>query len=302
MRPRRLLPSMSLILAFEAVVRSRSVTEAARELNLTQSTVSRLLRTLEEQLGQELFLRRRRRLIPTEAALAYQADLSRGLDMIQRAGMALIANPDGGTLSLAVLPTFATRWLAPRLPDFLSAHPGVSVNLATRIQRFAFAAETFDAVIFYGQDDWPGARHLKLFDERMTACAAPALLDRHPIRDTDDLAGLTLLQLESRPSAWDAWFAGQGAAPLRRPTGMVVDQFSMMIQAAIAGMGLALLPEYIAQGEIAEGRLRPVLRRGVPGPASYWLAWPEAKDGAKPLGAFRSWIATQPEPAHAGPA
>ena len=289
LRQRRYIPSLSLLLAFEAVVRHQSVTAAAAELNLTQSTVSRLVQNLEQQLGCALFLRQRKRLIPTEAARSYSRELSRAIDLIQRASMTLIANPTGGNLSLAVLPTWGTRWLAPRLNLFFEAHPGVSVNFATRVQRFSFGQEAFDAVIFFGEPDWPGARHMKLFDEHLTACAAPDFLRRHPVATAADMAGLPLLQLETRLTAWHDWFAGQGA-PVPRVSGMMLDQFSMMIQAAIAGLGVALLPDYLAQIEIEEGRLAPVLRRGVPGAGSYWLAWPEEKTDDGPLMAFRDWL------------
>jgi len=301
MRPRRLLPSLSLLLAFEAVIEAGSVTAAARALNLTQSTVSRLIRSLEEQLGQTLFLRQRKRLIPTEAALAYRADVTRALNLIQRASMSVVADPGGGTLALAILPTFGTRWLAPRLGGFFDAHPGIAVTLATRVQRFSFAGEPFDAAIFFGAPDWPGAGHLKLFDESYTACAAPEFLRRHPVEAPADMAGLPLLQLETRPEAWADWFAGQGAAA-PDTVGMVMDQFSMMIQAAISGLGVALLPDYLARPEIAEGRLRPVLRRAVPGQGSYWLAWPEERSQARPITAFRGWLAGQAEAARSDPA
>lgn len=293
MRPRRFLPSLSLLLAFEAVVRTGSVTQAARELSITQSTVSRLIQNLESQLGTALFVRQHKRLIPTDAALTYQRDITRALDMVQRASMAQIAQTGGGSLSLAVLPTFGTRWLAPRLSNFFDQHPGVSVNLATRVQRFSFDTEQFDAVIFFGTDDWFAARHIKLFDEQLTACAAPDFLAQHPITSPADMENLPLLRLETRLTAWDAWFAGQGAEPPRN-SGMLMDQFSMMIQTAIAGLGVALLPDYLAHAEIAEGRLAPVLRPSVPGTGAYWLAWPEAKHNHPPLTAFRDWIAAQP--------
>ncbi|UXU74052.1 MULTISPECIES: LysR family transcriptional regulator [unclassified Paracoccus (in: a-proteobacteria)] len=292
LRPRRFLPNLSLLLAFDAVMRMGSVTRAAEDIGLTQSTISRLIQTLEQQLGLQLFIRHRKRLIPTEAASRYSRDIQAALDLIQRASMALIANPEGGTLDLAVLPTFGTRWLAPRLPQFLSAHPGVSINLATRFTRFSFEAEPFDAVIFFGQDDWPGAEHLRLFDERLTACASAGLLAQHPVRDPGDMAGLTLLQLPTRPDAWAAWFRGQGAQPPAAPSRMVMDQFSMMIQAAIAGLGVALLPDYLARVEIAEGRLRPLLRPAVEGTGAYWLAWPASRRDHAPLNAFRNWIET----------
>lgn len=291
LRPRRFLPNLSLLMAFDAVMRAGSVTGAAQDLGLTQSTISRLLQSLEAQLGQQLFTRYRKRLIPTEAARRYFRDISGALDTIQRASMSLIANPDGGTLDLAVLPTFATRWLAPRLPEFLSENPGISVNLSTRFRKFTLDTEPFDAVIYFGDDDWPGAEHLKLFGERWTACAAPEFLASHPIAQSDDLAGCVLLQLETRPDAWTDWFAGQGAASPDGISGMMMDQFSMMMQAAISGLGVALLPDYLAQIEISQGRLRPILRQAVPGSGAYWMAWPQRKTDLKPLSAFRTWIA-----------
>lgn len=292
MRQRRFLPSLSQLIAFEAVMRHASVTAAADELHLTQSTVSRLIAALERQLGKALFIRDRKRLIPTPEAVTYAASITQGLDLIQRASMGLIANPGGGVLSLSVLPTFATRWLAPRIGQFLADNPGISINLSTKIQRFSFAGEAFDAVIFFGQPDWPDAHHLRLFDERLTACASADFLARHPIGSPSDMAGLPMLQLETRPSGWAAWFAAQGGTP-PAVSGMVMDQFSMMIQAAIAGLGVALLPSYLAQPEIDEGRLQPILRPGVPGEGAYWLAWPDRRQGDPAFARFRSWIADQ---------
>lgn len=292
MRQRRLLPSRSQLLALEAVIQCGSVTAAAAQLDLTQSTVSRLIQSLETQLGQDLFTRQRKKLIPNPAALNYAKDISRALDMIQRASMSLIANPAGGVLSLAVLPTFATRWLGPRLSGFLDTNPGVSVNTSSRIQRFDFDNELFDAAIYFGTPDWPNTRAIKLFDERFTACASAAFLARHSVQDARDVAALPLLQLETRPSGWQDWFAGQDA-DFSGANGMLMDQFSMMAQAAISGLGIALLPDYLARIEIAEKRLEPVLKPAVAATGAYWLVWPEDKSAYPPLTAFRAWIATQ---------
>lgn len=295
MRSRRFLPSVATLSAFEAVISTGSVTAAARELDLTQSTVSRLIRTLEDQLGRTLFVRHRKRLMPTPAALDYAGEVTQALDLIQKASMKLVTNPQGGALSIATLPTLNARWLAPRLKGFLDAYPGIDLNLNTRLRRFSFEAEPVDAVIYFGADDWPGAAHMRLFGEGYTACAAPAFLADHPVRAPADLAALPLLRLETRPFAWDDWFAGQGAAPTA-VSGMQFDLFSMMIQAAIAGLGVALLPAYIAETEETEGRLLPLFRPGVPGRGAYWLAWPEARSPYPPLVAFRDWIAGQPAP------
>ena len=292
MRPRRFLPSTRLLLAFDAVVRLRSVTAAAEELNLTQSTVSRLILSLEEQLGRELFTRERRRLVPNAAGLAYQRDVARALDIVQRASMAVVANPEGGTLSLAVLPTFAARWLGPRLGGFLSAHPGISLNMSTRIAPVDFGSDMFDAQVLFGEDEPARDHHLKLFDERATACVSPDFAARHRLEAPEDLARLPMLYLQSRPTAWADWFRGQGAEPSGRGA-MLMDQFSMMIQAAISGLGVALLPDYLARIEIAEGRLVPVLTPSVPVRGSYRLVWPADRMDHAPLTALRQWLARE---------
>ena len=294
MRPRRFLPSMSLLSAFEAVLRTGSTAAAARELDLTQSTVSRLIQNLEQQLGRLLFERQKQRLIPTIAAQAYARDITRALDLIQRGSMEFAANPGGGTLTLAILPAFGTRWLAPRLGEFLVKHPGITINLATRLKRFNFEAEGFDAAIHFGTDDWRDADHVKLFEERLTACIAPALMAANPIANVQDMKGLSFLQLETRPRAWQRWFVAQGAAeeaPVGR--GMLFDQFATMTQAAISGLGVAMLPDYLADIEIAEGRLVPVLKSGIVGSGAYWLVWPKSRANYPPLEAFQIWLVAE---------
>jgi DNA-binding transcriptional LysR family regulator len=290
MRQRRFLPSTKLLLALDAVVRHGSVTAAANELSLTQSTVSRLILALEEQLGRQLFVRERRRLIPSAAALNFQREIARALDMIHRSSMSVVANPDGGTLSLAVPPTFASRWLGPRLGKFMGENPGILINMSTRIGRLDFEGEVFDGAIYCGLDDWEGVNSLKLFEEKVTACVSLGFAKSHRLTCLDDLEDIPMLQLESQPNVWSEWFRGQGGQPPPALSGMLMDQFSMMIQAAIAGFGIAILPDYLAQIEISEGRLVPVLEPAVPLREAYWLVWPKRKDGDVPLRVFRSWL------------
>ncbi|MFZ5708247.1 MAG: LysR substrate-binding domain-containing protein [Pseudomonadota bacterium] len=294
--PRRYLPSTALLAAFEAVCRTGSAAEAARHLSLTQGTVSRLIQSLEEHLGVALFRRDRRRLTPTEAARAYAAEVRPALDQIARATMTLLSGGGAGALNLAILPGFGTHWLAPRLPAFLAAHPGVTVNLATRLRPFDFAAEGFDAAIHYGRADWPGAGHLRLMEERVIPVAAaslaatlrPGLPDSLP----DSLLAAPLLQIESRPNAWRGWFRARGVEATV-PRGMVFDQFATMAQAAIAGLGVALLPEFVVGPILAEGRLAALGEAGAVSGAAYWLVWPEARAEHPPVAAFREWVRGQ---------
>lgn len=291
--PRRTLPSLSLLSAFESVCRTGSTLAAARDLDLTQGAVSRLIQNLEDQLGVALFIRDRRRLVPTEGALAFARDVGKALDLVSRGAVRLRSNAGGGgTLSLSILPTFGTRWLAPRLPAFLAAHPGITVNLGTRVRPFDFAAEGFDAALHYGAEDWPGASFQKLFGERMMACCAPDFLVRNQIGQAADLMRLPLLQLETRPHAWSVWFARKGVAA-RAPQGMFFDQFAPMMQSAIYGLGVALLPMFLARPELAEGRLVAAWGAPEPGDGSYYLVWPDTAAAYLPLVAFREWLAVE---------
>ncbi len=290
--PRRLIPSLSLLSAFEAVCRTGSTLAAARDLDLSQGAVSRLIQNLEGQLGVMLFLREHRRLVPTDAALAYRRDVVKALDLITRGAMRLRSNASGGAISLSVLPAFGTRWLTPRLPAFLAAHPGITINLGTRVRPFDFEEEGFDAAIHFGTEDWPNTGFAKLFDEVLVAVCAPGFLAQHPARSPADMVGLSLLQLDSRPAAWRAWFGHHGVdAPA--PQGMLFDQFAPMVEAAAQGLGVALLPQFLAQAEIAAGRLVRLFGDGVRGAGSYYLVWPKTGAWYPPLQAFRTWLVAQ---------
>jgi len=290
--PRRLLPSISLLTAFDSVCRTGSTVAAARDLDLTQGVVSRLIQTLEAQLGVTLFLRQNRRLVPTEAALAYAREVGRALDLISRGSMRVRSNTGGGTLSLSVLPTFGMRWLAPRLGKFLSAHPGITINLGTRLRPFDLEEEGFDAAIHFGAETWPGVGYLKLFDEALVPTCSPAFLAANPVASAADLLRLPLLQLETRPMAWTGWFARHGVKE-RAPQGMMFDQFAQMILAAIDGLGVALLPQFLAEPELVDGRLVALWGGPVPGGGSYYLVWPERGEKYPPLAAFRDWLKSE---------
>jgi LysR family transcriptional regulator, glycine cleavage system transcriptional activator len=292
MRSRRYLPSNSLLVAFEAVMRSGTTAEAARALSLTQGAVSRLVKQLEEQLGVTLFERRQQRLIPTDAARSYARDISRALESIERASLELVTNPGGGSLSISVLPAFGSRWLAPRLGRFQQRHPDVALNLATRLKRFNLDAEGFDAAIHFGKDDWRDANHLKLFDERLVACAAPSLLANRSDMSPGDLRQLPLFQIESRPSAWKVWFRTHGLDP-GDAHGMLFDQFAPMAEAAIAGSGIALLPDYFAEREIARSELVPILPNTIVVMGSYWLVTSDRRGESQPLSALRNWLSDE---------
>lgn len=290
--PRRFLPSTASLRALEALDRLGSATAAAEELNLSQSAVSRQLQTLEDQLGVRLVLRHGRRLALTPEGADYAASVREALQKITQASQRLTVNPSGGSLDLAILPTFGMRWLVPRLPDFARRHPEVTINLATRLRPFNFASEGFDAAIFFGDGNWSGTATLKLRDEAQVAVAAPALLETDTPTTPRDLLRLPLLHIETRPRAWAGWFAAHGVT-IETVTGTIYDQYGTITQAALHGLGVALLPDYLAEQDLATGRLRRAWGGPTPLSGAYYLVWPEARTRHSALVTFRDWLATQ---------
>ncbi len=291
MLPRRYLPSIPALLALEAVARLGTASAAAQELSLTQGAISRQLQVLELQLGVALIVRERQRLTLTLAAVDYVEDVRKALQTLASASLTLRANPKGGTLNLAILPAFGMHWLTPRLTRFTALHPEVTLNLSTRLKPFDFADSRFDAAIHYGRQEWPGTSALKLMDEAVLAVAAPAFLNA-PLTEAADILTHPLLHLESRTGDWGRWLAHHGS-PNQRPPGMLFDQFANLTQAAIHGLGLALIPLFLIEADLAAGRLTPIFGPPVPALGSYSLVWPKDRPLRAPLASFRDWLATE---------
>ncbi len=286
------LPSMTALQAFDAALRHQSFTRAAAELHRTQGAISRQVSALEESLGVTLFRREHPRVRPTPAAEVFGAKLRGILDRLAAIVLELQSSAgQGGVLNLAILPTFGTQWLIPRIRSFYEAHEGVSINFTTRLHPFDFEAEELDAAIHHGEPLWPGARLEHLLDEDVVVVAAPMHLVRHRIEEPRDLLGHTLLQLDSRRAGWEEWFAGQAIDAPDARRGPRFEHYLMVIQAAIAGLGVALLPSFLVQGELAAGSLvNPFGTLAVKTRKAYWLAMPERSLELPALVQFRAWL------------
>ncbi len=288
MLPRRYLPALPALLALEAVDRLGTASAAAEELALTQGAISRSLQGLEAQLGVTLLIRERQRLRLTAAGLDYVAEVRKALTLLAAASLSLRANPTGGSLNLAILPAFGMHWLAPRLARFARDHPEVTVNLSTRLRPFDLTETTFDAAIHYGRRDWPGVDYLPLMDESVLAVGAPSRLSG-PLPSAAAVLDHPLLQLESRSGDWGRWLTQHGVAE-RRPGGMLFDQFATLTQAALLGMGLALIPTFLIERELADRRLIPAFGQPIAAAGSYFLVWPQNHPLRAPLLSFQAWI------------
>ena len=287
---RRKIPSTAALVAFEASARHQSFTRAADELALTQGAVCRQIAGLEEFLGVELFRRSRRGVLLTEAGTAYAAKVAAQLDAVERDTLALMGAQGAMSLELAVVPTFATQWLLPRLKDFQRLHPEVTVHLTNRTRPFLFADTGFDAAIYFGDGDWSGTEAHFLMHEHLMPVCSPALLGGQPA-SAERIAELPLLQQSTRPYAWRQWFAAQGLNISRDMTGPRLELFSMLAQAARHEMGVALIPPFLIQRELADGSLVVAMERPVPdGGRAYYLTVPERKVESAALKAFRDWL------------
>ncbi|ETX29552.1 LysR family transcriptional regulator [Roseivivax isoporae LMG 25204] len=290
---RRLIPPLGALRALEALDRLGSATAVAQELDLSQSAVSRQIRTLEDSLGVPLVVREKRSLRLTPEARDYAQVVRAALDRIAGASMALRLPDRAGTLDLAMLPSFGMRWLVPRLPDFTRRHPEVTVNLATRIRPCDFASEAFDAAIEFGGPARPGTERLRLKPESVLPVCAPPLLPGGP-RRPEDLSAMPLLHIETRPHAWRDWFAAQGHR-VATPPGTTFDQFTAIREGAKAGLGVALLPDYLIETELATGALVPATEVAPVTLGAYHLVWPVDRPRRPALERFRDWLATMAE-------
>ncbi|MBO6899989.1 MAG: LysR family transcriptional regulator [Rhizobiaceae bacterium] len=286
----RRLPSYALLRSFECAARHESFTLAAEELHLTQSAVSRQVKELEEFLGFALFRRAGRRVVLTEAGQRFAAHLAHDLENLKQTVIrAIAAGSSGSVLRLAVLPTFASRWLIPRLESFYVRHPEIEISITTRTVPFDLEKERFDAAIHFGDTDWPGARMNRLFDENMIAVASPDYVERHAAMNPQRLMSAPLLHLVSRERAWSDWFALHDLASDTILRGKRFDQFSMIIAAAAASHGAALLPSYLVEKEIQSGELVQLSDRQLSTANSYYIV-SAAGDSSPDVATFTRWL------------
>ena len=283
------LPTIGELVVFSACVRTGATTRASEELGLTQSAVSRALSSLERRLGVRLFHRIRQRLVLSDAGRAFSADAELTIQQLRQASIAVMAF--GGRtdlVRLAVLPTIGTAWLVPRLIGFRNAYPDVTIDIVSRVDPINFDDEPFDAALQRLDMRSAGVLHDDIMEERLVVVASPALVPS-PVADTD-LVRLPLLQQTTRPTLWLDWFRDTAIDPRVILRGDRFEHFGMLIAAAIAGLGVALVPEKTVVEEIAERKLVLASPRHLSVGASYALLYPESSRRNPAFTAFRAWL------------
>ncbi len=292
----RKIPSLQALTCFDAAARHESYTRAAQELSLTQSAVSRQITALEAFLGVALFKRTRHGVALTRRGAEYAVQIAPRLQALEQDTLDVMsAQGGGGALHLAAVPTFATRWLIPRLPLLAASHPDITVHIETRTRPFMFAESPFDAALYAGTAEqvasWVGTQALRLLPDEVLPVCSPALLAGQEALEPEAMARMPLLQQSTRPGAWRQWFDAAGVSAPQPLAGPRYELFSMTAAAAAQGMGLALVPRLLVDAELARGELVIANPRMAPGQRSYFLVWPAASETPNPtLDAFAGWI------------
>ncbi len=287
----RRLPSLNAVRSFDAAARHLSFTLAARELCVTQGAVSRMVQALESELGVALFLRLGRNLELTPAGVAYHPHIMDALDRIAAATRSIKHMDGGGVLSISVLPTFAMRWLVPRLPRFQQQYPDILIDITTNERLVNFSTEPIDIGIRYGIGQWPNTEATLFMHEDISVFCSPTLLQRGPpLRAPADLAAHRLLQHSTRAGAWAQYFAACGLAPPDLRQSPAFEHFFMVIEATAAGMGVALLPHALAADELASGRLVRPYERTLRNEQAYYIVHAPGAGRTRKIRLVKEWL------------
>ena len=291
---RRRLPSLNALKAFEASARQESFTQAANELCVTQGAVSQQVKALESELGVRLFRRERQRLIITEAGRTYLEVVRDAFDRLAAGTERLLQREQSGTLTITTSPNFAAKWLVHRLGRFSETHPGIDLRVSASVQHIDFAREDIDLAIRHGDGQWPGMHVIRLCTEELFPVCSPKLLKgRGALRLLRDVKHHTLLHTNDTNN-WENWLArvdarvGVGGVDAKR--GIIFNQASMAIDAAVDGQGIALARTALASWDLISGRLVRPFRQAFDAPHAFWIVCPKSTAALPKILAFRDWL------------
>ncbi|MBD9629962.1 LysR substrate-binding domain-containing protein [Pseudomonas sp. PDM19] len=287
---RRKIPSSTALMAFEAAARHSSFARAAEELSLTEGAISRQIGRLEAFLGVTLFERVGNRVRPLPNGVRYAAEVRELLERLDRSSRYLTGQPsDGASLDIASVPTFAMRWLIPRLSRFQEQHPNITVHLSERMEPFVLAESGFDAAIHFEHPAWAGMRTYPLVQEVLVPVCHRSLISKdegHSLLDK-----LPRLHRRQNPDAWQSYALETGITLTNPAMGARYDLHAMLIEAALAGLGVALVPRLYVETELAQGRLVAPWPQGKTISKTFCLVLTEPIGlNSEPMQAFADWL------------
>jgi LysR family transcriptional regulator, glycine cleavage system transcriptional activator len=287
---RQRLPPLHALRIFEVAARAGSYSAAARELNLTHGAVSRQIATLEDWLGQPLFVRDGHSMVASPHARALAREISAAFDHIADASERYGKSQQVKVIRVSAPATVAMRWLIPRLPDFSERYPGVDVRVSTLLSTQPAFTGSFDVAIRRGAPEGGQFQAIALFREQNTVIASPVLLARTGIKTLEQMAGETWLGTETRPGDWENWLEEAKQPMLRATRTLRFDHFFVTLQAVVDGLGFGVGPFPTLEAECTAGRLvRPFPELRSPG-STYHALVPLDADKPVHLRAFVEWL------------
>lgn len=284
------LPPLNSIRAFEAAARHLSFTRAAEELHVTQSAISHQVKALEAFLGLRLFRRLNRALVLTDEGQEYLPPVRRAFDQLHEATRRLIEKEARGKLTVSVLPSFAARWLVPRLGRFAQACPEIDIRLMPTHDLVDFARDEVDVCIRYGRGRYPGLRVDRLMEEDVFPVCSPELLESpYALKRPHDLIHHVLMHDDGHGD-WRTWLLSAGVTDVDPRRGPIFTDSSLLIQAAVAGQGVALARGALVQDDLDNGNLVRPFELSLSVDFAYYLVCPEESADQPKVAAFRAWI------------
>ncbi len=273
---------------FDAVYRSGGISRGADALHVTPGAVSQQIKQLETMLGVLLVRKAGREIELTEAGTMLAKGLSDLFDRIEAVvdEVTEVGNPK--RLRLKVLPTFAIKWLVPRLASFYAAHSDIDIEIATVSRAEELQLDNADFVVRHGTGEWPGLHVDPLFDEIFVPVCSPALAQT--IRVPEDLLEAQLLHSMMRPEGWPTWLGAAGLGEGQPARNVTLANAALCVQAAVNGLGVAIAQRAYVRDELASGRLVQPLDQEVPTEFGYYLLCDPAKADTQPLKLFREWL------------
>lgn len=294
---RHALPPANALVVFEAAARRLSFTQAAAELGVSQAAVSRQIQGLEQHLGIALFHRLHRAVRLTAEGERLRAAVTMGLGHIAETASTLRRATGPAEVTVSTTVAFAAFWLMPRIDRFYAAHPGLDLRLLASDTPVDPRSESIDVAVRYGDGVWPGLSALKLFEEEIFPVCSPAYLAGRPaLREASDLLGEALLHQDVvEPSwlSWGAWLKQKGVAAPAKIPGPRVNNYTIVIQAAQAGQGIALGWHRLVAGMIEAGSLVRPIAATLQAKHAYYLVVPTGRNLPKEATAFRDWLVAE---------
>ncbi len=289
----RRLPPLTALRAFEAVCRRLSITAAAEELGVTPGAVSQSVKALEDYLGRPLLERTPRGLVLSEAAEAALPALIEGFDRLAEGAKRLAGPERGGRLTISVAPSFAAKWIAPRLGNFAERFPDIDVQIQASMGLANFESEGVDLAIRYGAGKWHGLDAKLLLHEEVTPVCAPKLAEG--IAAPADLAKLTLIHDDSSLSDescpdWTMWLKAASVTTIDATRGPRFNQSNLALEAAISGRGVVLAKRTLAQADLDSGRLAAPFKVSTPIDFAYYVVHPPGRARSRQARAFITWV------------